>query len=113
MIRRSEAVGAVSFNEPGCARLVDCQLSKSSVAAAAGAETVRAAGKLRLGIRLKGQADHFADKLVRPGRQAERPQLPVLLTQIDTPHPGKPEAHAARRTDHAPYLSQQPRARVP
>src|SRR5258708_15085327 len=91
IIQRSEAVGDVSFHEPGCPRPVDCHLSMISVAAAAGSETVRAAGKLRLGIRLKEQADHFADQLVRPGRQAERPELPVLLLDIDTPHRGTTE----------------------
>src|SRR5258708_14367328 len=106
MIQRSEAVGDVSFNEPGCPRPVDCHLSKSSVAAAAGAETVRAAGKLRLVIRLKEQADHFADKLVRPGRQAERPELPVLLLDIDTPHRCKPAALSEQRIYDAPVLAQ-------
>jgi len=42
------------------------------VAATAGTETVGTAGERRLIIRLQQEPEHFADELVRPGRQAQR-----------------------------------------
>ena len=44
----------------------------TGVAAPSGTEPVGAAGELGLVVRLKQQAHHLADELVRPGRQAQR-----------------------------------------
>src|SRR6478672_2757996 len=48
------------------------------------AERVRVVRELRLVVRLQKQAHHLADQLVRPGRQAQRTELPVLLRDVDT-----------------------------
>src|SRR5450759_4587955 len=64
------------------------------------------ARELGLVIRFKEQAQHLADQLVRPGRQTERPHLPVPLRDIDPPHRGEPEALVAQRINDAPDLAQ-------
>ena len=106
MVKRPEAVGDVPFDEPGCPGPGFSHVRERGMASPSGAETVRAAGKLRLVICLEEQADHFADKLIRPGRQAERPELPVLFLDIDTFHRGEPVALTAQRIDDAPDLAQ-------
>src|SRR2546423_4060988 len=62
-------------------------------------------GELWLVVRFKEQAYHFADQLVRPGRQAERPHLPVLFRDIGPPDGLEPVALVAQRIDDAPDLA--------
>jgi hypothetical protein len=62
-------------------------------------------GELRLVVRLQQEADHFADKLVRPGRQPQRSFLPVLLGNIDSPDGLEPVALVAHRIDDAADLA--------
>ena len=69
-------------------------------------EPVRAAGESRLVIRLKEQAHHLADQLVRPGRQAERPQFAAFLRDVDPLDRAEPVALVAQRIDDAPDLAQ-------
>ena len=54
-------------------------LPQCGVTASAGAEPVRAVGELRLVVRLQEEADHFADQLVRPRRQAEGRSFPFFF----------------------------------
>jgi hypothetical protein len=61
MVKAPEAVRDVSLDEPGRPGPGALNLTERGVAAPAGAETVRAAGELRLVIRLKEQAHHLAD----------------------------------------------------
>ena len=72
VVQRPEAVGDVSLDKPGRPGPDVFHFAQRGVAAAARAETVRAAGELRLVICLQQEADHFADEFIRPGRQAER-----------------------------------------
>ena len=66
MIKTPEAVGDVTLDEPGRPGPVMRHLPQRGVAAPAGPETMRPVGELRLIIRLKQQAHHLADQLVRP-----------------------------------------------
>ena len=72
VVQRPEAVRDVSLDKPGRPGPDVFHFAQRGVAATAGPETVGPAGELRLVIRFQQEADHFADKFVRPGRQAER-----------------------------------------
>src|SRR5580704_1394348 len=72
------------------------------MAAPAGTETIGKVGELRLVIRLQQEADHFADQLIRPGRQAERPFPSVLLRDPDPPYRPEPVTLGAQRIDDPP-----------
>jgi hypothetical protein len=104
VIERSETIGDISLNEPGRPRPCLGYLAQCGVAAAAGAETMGTVGERRLVVRLQQEADHLADELVRPGRQAERPRLPVLLRDIDPLDWLESVALVAQRIDDAPDL---------
>ena len=65
-----------------------------------------AVGEGRLVVRLQQETDHFPDELVRPGRQAERAQLPVLFRDEHAPGWGEPVSLVAYRIDDAPDLGQ-------
>ncbi len=81
-------------------------LAECGVAPPAGTETVGTVGERRLVVRLQEEADHFADNLVRPGRQAERSPFPVLFRDIDPLHRLEPVALVAQRINDAPDLAQ-------
>ena len=104
MVERSEAVGDVAFDEPGCPGPGIRHLRQRGVASPAGTETVRPAGELGLVVRLQQEAHHLADQFIRPGRQAERPFLPVLLRDVDPLDGLEPVALVAQRIDDAPDL---------
>ena len=104
MVKRPETIGDVSLDEPGRPGPGVGYLAQCGVAAAAGAETVGTVGERRLVVRLQQEADHLADELVRPGRQAERPRLPVLLRDIDPLDRLESVALVAQRIDDAPDL---------
>ena len=76
------------------------------MATAAGSVTVGVLGELRLVVRLQQQADHFADELVRPRWQTQRPLLPVLLWDVVPPDRSKPVALVTQRVDDALDLAQ-------
>src|SRR5438874_768023 len=66
MVQRSEAVGDISLDKPGRPGPDVFRLAQCGVASEAGAETVGAAGELRLAIRLQQEPYHFADQFIRP-----------------------------------------------
>ena len=71
------------------------------------AEAVRAAGELRLVIRLQQGADHFLQQLIRPCRQPQRTLLRrVLLVDVDAPYRGPPIALIPQRLDDRLNLPQ-------
>lgn len=72
---------------------------KRGVAAPSGSEPVRAGGERRLVVCLQQQAHHLTDELVRPGRQAQRTQFPVLFLDIHASNWGEPVALVAHRLD--------------
>ena len=106
VVKRPEAIGDVSLDEPGRPGPGVGHLPQRGVAAPAGPETVGAVGELRLVVRLQQQAHHFADQLVRPRRQAERAQFPVLLRDVDPPDRAEPVALVAHRVDDRLDLAQ-------
>ena len=68
---------------------------------------MRTAGERRFVIRLQQEPDHFADELVRPGRQAQRPRFRrVLLRYVQSPYRVEPVALVAHRIDDAADLAQ-------
>ena len=71
-VKPVETLGNIALYKPGRPGPGYCHLTQGGMAAPAGAETVGAVGELGLVVRLQQQADHFADQLVRPRRQAER-----------------------------------------
>ena len=83
-----------------------CDLAQCGVAATAGTETVRAAGKLRLIIRLQQEADYLADQLIRPRRHAERASVSRSSSECRPAHWLEPVALVAHRIDDAPDLGQ-------
>ena len=106
VIQRPETVGDVALDEPGRPGPGIGHLAQCGVAAPAGTETVGPAGELRLVVRLQQQAHHFAEQLVRPGRQAERAEFPVLFRDVDPPGRAEPVALVAHRIDDAADLAQ-------
>ena len=72
MVEAPETVSKVTLDEPARPGPGVGHLPQRGVAAPAGAKTVGAVGERRLVLRLKEQAHHFGDELVRPGRQAQR-----------------------------------------
>jgi hypothetical protein len=52
-------------------------------------------------VRLQQQVYHFPDQLVRPGRQAQRSEFPILLRDIDPPNGRESIALVTHRTDDA------------
>ena len=73
VVKLIEAAGDVALDKPSCPAPRDGHLAKRGVAAAAGPVTVGVLGELRLVVRLKQQTDDFAEQLVRPRRQTQRP----------------------------------------
>ena len=71
-----------------------------------GSVTVGAVGELRLVVRLKQQAHDFADELVRPRWQTQRPLLPVLLGDVVPPDGLEAVALVTQRVDDALDLAQ-------
>ena len=66
MVQAPKAVGDITLDEPGCPFPGLGYLRQRGVAAAAGTETMRVAGELRLVIRFQENAHHFADEFIRP-----------------------------------------------
>ena len=99
VIEAAEAVGDVSLDEPGRPGPGIGHLPQRGMAAPAGAEPVRPVGEHRLVVRLKQQAHHLPDELVRPGRHAQRARLPVLLRDVHPPDGPEPVALVAHRID--------------
>ena len=64
MTQRPEAVADVSFNEPHGPGPGVVDLPQRGMTPSVPPEPVRAVRELRLVVRLKEQADHFADQLV-------------------------------------------------
>ena len=83
MIQRPVAVGDVSLDEPCGPGPGIAYLPQRGVAPPPFPEPVRPVRERRLVIRLQQEADHLADELSGPVRQAEGPELPVLLRDID------------------------------
>ena len=82
MIQRPVAVGDVSLDEPhrpgpGIA------YSRSAVWHPRPFRNPCDRSRTPAVVRLQKQADHLADELAGPVRQAEGPELPVLLRDID------------------------------
>ena len=57
-------------------------------------------------VRLKQQTHHLPDQLVRPGRQPQGPQAPVLLRDVHPPNRGEPVALGPQQADDLPNSSQ-------
>ncbi len=66
MVQAAEAVGDITLNEPGCPGPGCGYFRQCGMTAAAGTETVRAAGEPRLIIRLQENAYYFANEFIRP-----------------------------------------------
>jgi len=105
MIKTPEAVGDVTLDEPGRPGPGVDHLPQRGMAAPAGTKTVGPVGELDVVVRLQQQAHHLADQFVRPGRQAQRAQLPVLLRDQHPPHWTKPVTLEAHRLDDAADLA--------
>ena len=69
LIKRPEAVGDITLDEPGRPAPGVGHLAECGVTAPAGTEPVGTAGELRLVVGLQQEAHHFADEFVRPGRR--------------------------------------------
>jgi hypothetical protein len=106
MVKAAEAVGDVALDEP-VRPLPDLHdLAERGVAAPARAKPVGPVGELGLVVGLQQQADHLGDQLVRPGRQAQRAQLPVGFRDVDPLDRPPPVALGAQRVDDRPDLGQ-------
>ena len=101
MVKLVEAAGDVALDKPGRSRPGVRHLAQRGVAPPAGPETVGAVGELRLVVRLQQQTHDFADQLVRPRRQSQRPLLPVLLGNVVAPDGLEPVALVTQRVDDA------------
>jgi len=66
MIKAPETVGNITLDKPGCPGPGLSHVPQCGMASPTGTETVRIIGELRLVIRLKQQADHLAEQLIRP-----------------------------------------------
>ncbi len=106
VIEAPETVGDVPLDEPGRPGPVVGHLGQRRVAPPAGTEPVGTRGEPRLVVGLQQQANHFTDELVRPRRQAQRPQLrPLLLGDVDAPRGQEPVALVAHRINDATDLA--------
>ena len=79
MVNLPEAVGDVSLDEPHGPGPGLAYLPQRGVAPAPFPEPVRPARKQRFVVRLQKEADHLADELVGPGRQAEGRSFPFFF----------------------------------
>src|SRR5207249_645358 len=95
VVERIETRGDVTLNEPGRARPGVGHLAKRGVASPAGPVPVGPVGKLGFVVRLKQQAYHLTDQLVRPRRQAQRSTFPVAFRDVDSPGWAEPVALVA------------------
>ena len=96
-----KTLGDVALDKPARPGPGFRHLAQGGVAAPAGPVTVGVIGELRLVVRLQQQADHFAEQLVRPRRQTQRPLFPVLLGNVASPDGPKPVALVTHRVDDA------------
>jgi hypothetical protein len=106
MVKPVETLGDVALDKPAGPGPGIRHLAQRGVAAPAGPVTMRTVRELRLVIRLQQQADHFAEQLVRPRRQTQRPLLPVLLGNVAPPDRPKPKTLVTHRVDDALDLGQ-------
>src|SRR5258706_16404150 len=83
MIQRPVAIRDVTLDEPYRPGPGIAHLPQRGMAPPPFPEPVRPVREGRLVIRLQQEADHLADELAGPVWQAERPELPVLLRDID------------------------------
>jgi hypothetical protein len=81
-------------------------LAQRGVATPTSTEPVGPVGKLGLIVRLQQEAHHFTDQLIRPARQAEGPEFPVLLRNEDPLYWAEPVALVAQGIDDALDLAQ-------
>ena len=66
MAQAAEAVGNITLDKPGRPGPGPGYFRQCGMAAAAGTETMRTAGKTRLVVRLQQDAHYFADQFIRP-----------------------------------------------
>ena len=88
--QRPEAVADVSLNEPHGPGPGVVDLPQRGMTPSVPPEPVRPVGELRLVVRLKEQADHLADQLVRPRGQPEGAELAIPLGNVDAAGRGEP-----------------------
>ena len=99
-IESVEALRDVALDKPAGPGPGSRHLAQGGVAAPAGPVTVGAVGELRLVVRLQQQTHDFAEQLVRPRRQTQRPLSPVLLWDVAPPPDGpEPVALMTHRVD--------------
>jgi hypothetical protein len=106
VVETAETVSDVSFDEPGRTRPGIGHFPQRGVTPPTGSKPVGSVGERWLVVRLQQQTRHFPDELVRPGRQAQRPSLPVLLRDVNPACWGKSVALVAHRIDDAADLPQ-------
>src|SRR5919199_533977 len=82
VVEAVKALRNVALDEPGGPQPRLLKLPERMMAPASSAEAIRPLGELRLEVRLQDEADHLLQQLVRPGRDAERAYLPVLLGNV-------------------------------
>ena len=85
MVQGPEAVGDVALDEPRGPGPRSLHVPQRGVAASPESEPVRMVGERRLVVCFQEKADYLADELVRPGRQSQRAQFPVLFRDVDPP----------------------------
>src|SRR5262249_30254409 len=102
LLRRHKSDCTAKLLKPGCARPCRGDLVERGVAAPPGTKPLRPGRKRRLVVRLKQQAHPPADQLVRPGRQAKRPQGPVPLGNMPPPNRGEPIVLGPQPADDLP-----------
>src|SRR5207244_12346359 len=105
VVKATETIGDNTRGKPGRPAPGVSHLAQCGVAAAAGTEPVGAAGELGLVVRLKQQAHHFAEQLVRPGGQAKSAEFAILLGNVDPPGRAEPVALVAHLLDDRPDLA--------
>ena len=66
MVKRPEAVGYVTLDEPGCPFPGVCHFGQRGVASPSGTETVGPSGKPGLIVRFQQDAHHLADQFIGP-----------------------------------------------
>src|SRR5512133_3732290 len=72
----------VALDKPFGARPGVLDVVKCAMASSCGPKPVGMVAKLRFIIRLKNESDYFLEQFIRPGRDAERSHLPVLLRDM-------------------------------
>ena len=95
----TKTIGDVTLNKPRGPGPGIVYLPQRGMTPSPFSEPVRPAGEPRFVIRLKEQAHHLADQLVRPRRQPQRAQLPVLLRDPDAAGRGEPVPLAPHQPD--------------